>query len=104
MTERQIGRNPDSVSICLSLKEQHRSPAGDPGQKNLATEVEGGRADDLCFSHFSMEKETCPCPRPWHHGNRLSLIFEIIQPRQFGEKLRTQKPEMRRNETRAECN
>lgn len=82
----QIGQNPHSAFIPLSLKAQHRFPADDTGQNNLATEVEGRRASDLgFFPHFSTEKETCPCPRPRHHGDRLSLIFEIIQPWQFGE-------------------
>lgn len=37
------------------------------------------------FYHFPMKKETRPCPGPLHRGNKLSLIFEIIQPRQLGE-------------------
>lgn len=52
--------------------------------RRTATEVEGGREGNLRFFHLSTE-ETCPCPWPLHHGNRLSLIFEIIQPWQFWE-------------------
>lgn len=64
---------------CPSLKEQHLSPAEDAGKNDLVTKVEGGRESDL-----HLEK-VCPCPGPRHRGNRLNLIFEIIQPWQLGE-------------------
>ena len=80
----QVSSQP--LFLPLSLKD--KLPAGDTGLNNLATELEGGRESDLRFFHLSKGKETCPCPGPRHHGNRLSLIFEIIQPWQFGENSR----------------
>lgn len=46
-----------------------------------------GRAGKVTYTffHFSTKKETRPCPGPLHRGNKLSLIFEIIQPWQLGE-------------------
>lgn len=55
----------------------------------------GIESDLHFFPHVSIVKETCPCPRPWHHGDRSSLIFEIIQPWQSGENQRPRRNSIR---------